>query len=527
MPPSLLSPLARWVSRLSYEAIPQESLRAARTQTLNLIAALHAAARSPETGCLAKGSAAFSARGRATVLATGEKRPPHDAAMINAAYSIAHDDDDIVWMGHTGHSAVFASLAMAEHLGKNGRDFLTAVVAANEVAGRIGASCFFGPLNGQMWTFIHLAGAAAAAAKLLGLSEEETTHALGIALSQPNFPLQPGFLRPTSKFLAAAVPTATGIQAAFFAQAGMTGAPDILEARRGFWKRFSYLPLPSLLEGLGRFWVIQTLTIKTFPACHYFQTACSALTKLQKIHGPLSEKDVTSVTIETTKLACEVTRFAEDLIETGPLTPVGINFHLPMTAAVLLHAGNKGPSEVTAAWLKKNEKTLKRWRQKISIRHNPSFTARLLSSAWKIPGISKALTTIGWKKILELRRRYREEYESSLFEPAEFLRGAGELLRKFLSRSPSQASRRSDSAVPLYFPNRVTIRLKDGRTLISEVDLPVGSFCLPEAGGELREKFVGTLGRTVGRSQAQKLFKEGLNLEKIALGRWIGKVVKF
>lgn len=95
---------------------------------------------------------------------------------------------------------------MAEHEGADAQAFLSAVVAADEVGGRLGASCLLGPLNGQMWTFIHLVSAAAAAARILGLDASRTAHALAIALAQPPFALQPGFMLPTSKLLSAALP---------------------------------------------------------------------------------------------------------------------------------------------------------------------------------------------------------------------------------------------------------------------------------------------------------------------------------
>ena len=58
--------------------------------------------------------------GKATVLATGDRLPPIAAAVANACYAMAHDFDDIVWTGHTCHSAVFAALAVAEHEGSDG-----------------------------------------------------------------------------------------------------------------------------------------------------------------------------------------------------------------------------------------------------------------------------------------------------------------------------------------------------------------------------------------------------------------------
>src|SRR5688572_32909445 len=73
-----------------------------------------------------------------------------------AAASIAHDWDDYLYMGHTGHSTVWAARAFAD----DAERALVAQVAANEVAGRLGAALFLGPHNGQFWASIHCAGGA-------------------------------------------------------------------------------------------------------------------------------------------------------------------------------------------------------------------------------------------------------------------------------------------------------------------------------------------------------------------------------
>lgn len=160
----ILARLGHWVADLDYRDIPADTLRAARYQVLDMVATVHAAVGSRETASLTAGLSGFSpAGGSSTVFATGQRHPPAEAALVNAGYSMAQDFDDIVWMGHTCHSAVFAPLAVAEHEGLSAEDFLTAVVVANEIGGRLGASCLLGPLNGQMqmWTFIHLVVAAA------------------------------------------------------------------------------------------------------------------------------------------------------------------------------------------------------------------------------------------------------------------------------------------------------------------------------------------------------------------------------
>lgn len=147
---ALLRPLGTWIAELDYADVPADSLRAARYQLLNSVAALHSAAHVPEASAIGRAAQRFGARGKSTVLASGVKCSPTEAAMVNAAYSMAQDFDDIIWMGHTGHSAVFAPLAVAEHEGASTKQLLLACVVANEVAGRLGASSFLGPLNGQM-----------------------------------------------------------------------------------------------------------------------------------------------------------------------------------------------------------------------------------------------------------------------------------------------------------------------------------------------------------------------------------------
>jgi 2-methylcitrate dehydratase PrpD len=520
----VLRPLASWVAALESRRIPGPVLQAARLQVLNMAAAVHAAAADSETVASIEPALAdlFPGGGRATSLASGRRFGPVPAALANCAHSMAQDFDDIVWMGHTGHSAVFASLAVAEHEGRGVEDLLTAVVAANEVAGRLGASTFLGPLNGQMWSFIHLIGAAAAAAKLLALDAEQTENALSIALAQPTFPLAPGFFWPTSKLLTAATPTAAGIQAAYFARRKMTGAPSIVEDPRGFWSRFTYLPLPSMMGALGEFWVTGTLCIKTFPGCHYFQTACSAIERLLARHPSLALEDVDGIVLQTSKFGAEVTRFAAGSAPPGAVAPVNVNFDLALCAATLFHARRLGPQEVGARWLAANAGALRRWRERIAVEHDPAMTLKVLSSASAVAAGREALGALRLRDLLRVSRRYRAEYRFSLL-------GAGELTR-LLSAARSRAHRGpfsgvaqhpAEGAVPLYFPGRVRIRLRGGLTDSEELDLPEGSVAAPAPRAQLEKKFFAACAPRLGPEEARAALEAGLapggrSLEELA-----------
>lgn len=492
-----LTEFGSWIA--GSREVPSSAMRAARIQLLNMVATVHATAISGATKMIDRALDAIASPGRATVLTTGKKLGPVDAAYANAAASMAHDFDDVVWMGHTCHSAVFGSLAVAEHEDRDSSELLHAIVVANEIGGRLGAACFLGPLNGQMWTFVHLVGAAAATAKLLRLDAERTSHALAIALAQPPFALQPAFLAPTSKLLSASTPTAIGMRAAYLAREGMTGALDILEDKRGFFRRFSYHPLPELMGELGSFWVTDTLEIKTWPGCHYFQTAFDAIEAI-RARRTLDPRQIRSVTIDTTKLACEATRFARDYVPDGAIEAVNANFDVALSAAILLHAGRLGVRELEPGWLGEHAGAIAALRAKTEVRHDPTLSAKVVAVARRVPGAARAVRNIGPRDALNLMRRYREEYASTLVSPREALTTIAKL-----GDAVREATTDAQGPIEMWFPSRVTIELADGTTETERVDLPAGALTSPTIEAALARKVEETVGETSGREHARRV----------------------
>lgn len=512
-----LARLGRWIASVDPAQVPASAQRAARMQVLDMVAAAHAGARSDDVAAVLEGTAAFAGEGRATVLATGDRWTPADALYVNAACSMAQDFDDIVWMGHTCHSAVFAAMAVAEHEGASPAELIRAVVVANEVGGRVGASCLLGPLNGQMWTFIHLVTAAGATARLLGLDADQATHALAIALAQPPFALQPGFLAPSSKLLAASVPAVTGMQAAYMARAGMTGAPEMLEDPKGFWHRFSYLPLPFMLDHLGSLWVMETLQVKTYPGCHYFQTACAGLEALLEAHGPLAPDAVRHIRIDTSKLGSEASRFGGEYAADGSVTPVNACFDLATAAAIVLAGGGRLTAEqMEPPWLARHAEEVRRWRERIRVHHDPELTARVIASAQSVPGGRAALRAVGLRDALSLRQRYKAEYRSTLVSVEEAARWARVVGRRLAGRRRA-ARARERSGVALAFPNRVTLELADGRTLTEERDVPAGCFASPQMEAALEDKFLRGVSPTLGAERARRAWEMGRSPESATL----------
>lgn len=503
----LLARLGSWMASLEHQDLSAATVGAARVQLLDMVAALHASAASGASRPIERAARAIAGPGRATALATGERFGPVDAAWVNAAASMAHDYDDVVWMGHTCHSAVFAALAVAEHEGASARDLLLAIVAANEIGGRLGAACFLGPLNGQMWTFVHLVSAASATAKLLGLDAERTTHALAIALAQPPFALQPGFMAPTSKLLSASTPIAIGIRAAYLAREGITGAPFILEDQRGFLRRFSYRPLLALLGDLDGFRVMKTLAIKTYPGCHYFQTAFDAIATILARRRDLEPGAIRHMTIRTTKLACEATRFARAYVAADSLTPVNANFDLALSAAILLHAGRLSVAELEPAWLGAHATALRALRDRIDVVHEPALTGKVIASAAKIAGARREVCTLRLGEILALRRHYREDYGSDLASVREIAGLIVSAVREF------RRGRSAGDGVRMWFPSEVTIDLTDGTRETERVDLPRGSVAGGDIDAAISEKVMREVSATSGKAHAERALELGRTAE--------------
>lgn len=391
----------------------------------------------------------------------------------SAAASIAHDWDDYLFMGHTGHSAVPAAAAFAP----DPERALLAQVAANEVAGRLGAALFIGPHNGQFWASIHCAAAAVAAAVGLGLDASRTAQALAIALYQPPYGMWPGFMGPQSKLLTAAEPAAAGARAALLAAAGMTGALDVVEHPRGVLAGLSFAPRPAMFGGLGRVWLSDTLAFKRLPGCAYLQSVAEAACA-----AGVEPVEIAAVEIEAGWLTCEM----EELGRGPDLTPIRVNFSATLTTAVTLIAGRFTPAELEPARLAEHEAEIRELAGRIRLSHDPSLTAATLLGTLE----AGASPDLGLGDLLRIRRRLADANMAES-NPAPAVLGAlraEPALRRFLGRSlrarlggglrrgDGSGGRSGDpgiddldtAALRMTFPSRLRIRLRDGSSRVVE-----------------------------------------------------------
>jgi len=484
-----LQRLANWIAAVSYEDLPQRVLQRARWQLMSVVAAVHAGAGT-EAGAAVRAAVARRPRsGPCTVLPHNEKRPLEDALLQSSAYSMVLDYDDYLLMGHTGHSAVLGAWALCEAEDLTTRELILSQVIANEIEGRLGASCVLGPQNGQAWSFIHAAGGAALASRLLGLSRGQTAHALAVALYQPPYTLWPGFMGPTSKALTAALPTIAGIRAAQLAREGLTGALDIIEhPRHGFWQHFAFVPLPGMLAGLGRVWVTDTIAVKQYPGCAYLDTTLDALLEVLRRYREaagrsLRPDEVGQVEVEAGLLTVGMDNLSAEAARHGELAPVAINFSIPLSAAIAILAGRLTAAELSADFLEQNANAIRSLASRITLAHAWPMTfdtVQCFDAAFggrsPLPGLGPldALRlALGLAPHLGGARRNDPRFGALLLEhPGRLLKLAQRLVR----RGPAATLADADLArFRMVFPARVTLELASGQRLSAQQDVPFGA----------------------------------------------------
>ncbi len=179
--------------------------------------------------------------GRSTIVGESTKGSAVDAAYLNATYGHGFEYDDFFDNAHPGCAVVPAAFAIGEELGATLEETIVAMVAGYEVYVRIGRLGSPAVLNvgWQPHSLFGNFGAAAIAAKLYGLDEEQTFHALSIALSHASGPTEYASTGGSIKRVHAGICVRNGIESAELARAGITGPRRFLTGNRGFYRMFS------------------------------------------------------------------------------------------------------------------------------------------------------------------------------------------------------------------------------------------------------------------------------------------------
>ncbi len=275
--------MAQFVGGLSAAQVPDSAYERAAELVVDYFAVALHGLNLPWSKIMADYAEYEGGRPDATLLGRG-KISARMAALANGtiAHGIELDDTHDASLTHPGSVVISAALAVAEQANRSGEDFLTAVIAGYEVQTRAAAALTDDLLlRGLHPTAISgVWGASAAAARLLGLSEDQLQSAWGLAASMAS-----GVMKFTQdprgtmvKRMHAGFPAHNGVMAAELAARGFKGPRQALDGKHGFTRVFCPHPDEWRLDkDLGQTWVIENISVKFYACCKLFHAMIEAV----------------------------------------------------------------------------------------------------------------------------------------------------------------------------------------------------------------------------------------------------------
>ncbi len=347
-PPTAAERLGDFCADLAWEDLPADTCVRVVELTLDLLGVAIRGSTESSTRAVVKVVSGYPKADGASGIGCQSRLVPAAAALLNGSAAHAVELDDVTRESslHPGASVIPAALAVAEDRVVDGRAFLEAVIAGYEVVIRVGnalnpSSAYargFHP-TGVAGAF----GAAAAAARLMGLDGSGVARSIGIAGTMAAGSLEYLSDGSWTKRLNAGWAAHVGIVAADLAAAGFTGPVSALDGRLGALRAYTDAPRPELLtKGLGESYLITRVAIKPYACCRYNHGLIDGALRIRTKHGidPLGVRR-----IRLGVLTAGALLVAEPISDKRtPRNTVDAQFSAPFSAAIALVYGAAGVS---------------------------------------------------------------------------------------------------------------------------------------------------------------------------------------
>jgi 2-methylcitrate dehydratase PrpD len=290
----------------------------------------------------------FAGPAQASVLGRRERLDILHTALINgiSSHVLDFDDTHLKTVIHPAGPVVPAILALAEIQPVSGRDFLHALVLGTEVECRIGNAVYPAHydrgwhITGTTGVF----GAAAAAGRMLALSEQQMRWAFGLAATQP-VGLREMFGTMTKSFHPGRA-AQNGLTAALLAKENFTSSETGLEGKSGWAHVVSTsCDYEQMTQGLGDRYEILLNTYKPFACGIVLHPSIDACLQLRAAHR-LTPEAIERIELSVHPLVLELTG------KKTPQTGLEGKFSVYFAAAVAIAAGAAGVKEFTDQWVR-------------------------------------------------------------------------------------------------------------------------------------------------------------------------------
>lgn len=373
---NLAQKMSHYASHLSYPTLPKEVIHQTKRHLLDALACSLGALSSEPAHAIKKVVQHVKDPHGATLLGTFQKTSPDLAALYNGTLMRYLDYNDTYLSKEPAHPSdnISAALALAESCGRNGKDFMTALVLAYEIQCRL---CDAASIRAHGWDHVTygLFSTTLAASKLLKLSVVKMEHALGIA-GVGHIALRQTRVGELSMWKGCAFANAArnGIFSAFLAEQGMKGPAPLFEGEFGFFKLVSGSFEINEWGGKNNRFKIMDCFIKYFPAEYHAQAAIEAAlelgSKISNIH------DIEKISVKTFKAACEI--IAGSLEKWHPQSRETADHSLPYCVAVALIDGRVGLAQFSKRRI--SDLKLQKLIQKVTVEEDSLLTQKYPNS---------------------------------------------------------------------------------------------------------------------------------------------------
>src|SRR6266853_3199594 len=267
--PGVTQDLARFVVETRWEDIPEQARHEAKRALLNFFAVAIAGCRTEPVELAMKTLAEFSGGKQAAIIGRSERIDALGATFLNAAGANVFDycDTHLPTVVHPTAPLAPALLALAELKRVTGPQMLLAFILGFEIECRVGGAVSPGhyPKGWHITSTCGVFGAAAGAAKLLGLSDRQIVWALGTASTQSAGLCE--CLGWPAKSVSVGNAARNGLFSALLAEKGFSGPAEPIAGAQGFLAAMGEPPnWTALTEGLGKSWEVNDNSLKPYRA---------------------------------------------------------------------------------------------------------------------------------------------------------------------------------------------------------------------------------------------------------------------
>ncbi len=342
-PPDVTRQLAAWLVQSSFGDIPARARYEAVRSMFNWVGCCLGGARHITTDRALAALAEFSGKPEATVLGREERLDILHAALLNGITShvLDYDDTHLETIIHPAGPVASAILALGERKHTSGEDFMHAFILGVEVECRIGKAVYPSHyergfhITGTAGVF----GGAAAAGKLLGLSEQQMIWALGIAATQ-SAGLKTMFGTMCKAFHPGSAGQ-NGLKAALLASKNYTSDNGAIEAMEGF--AFAYsdaVDFSQITDNLGGTYEVERNTYKPFACGIVTHPIIDGCIQLRNEHD-LKAEHISKVSLRVNPLVLKLTG------KKKPQIGLETKFSIYHASAAAIIRGSAGPNEFT------------------------------------------------------------------------------------------------------------------------------------------------------------------------------------